>query len=166
MNKIQKVIEIPEIFKDFNEWAKAEGKIIYNILHKDFCEEEGFRYSVVVNRKYKTVNIVDMKYNGHGSSKCLEDDEFRTNIGITIAYYKMMKWELPKKVVYKKLSEMEQGDIFSGVLGRYKFICYNKTDNSFVVKRYMGKREGYSHVYEITENTEDKEYLIVEDFKG
>ena len=32
MNKIQRVTEIPEIFKNFNEWAKAEGKIIYNIL--------------------------------------------------------------------------------------------------------------------------------------
>lgn len=164
MNKIQRVTEIPEIFKNFNEWAKAEGKSIYNILHEDFCEEEGFRYSVVVNKKYKTVNIVDMKYNRHGSSKCLEDDEFRTNIGITIAYYKMMGWKLPKKAVYKNLSEMKQGDIFrSALMNYYKFICYDETKNVFIVRKYIVDKWNFDILYEFT-NCKDL-YLMVEDFK-
>ena len=162
MNKIQRVTEIPKIFKDFNEWAEAEGKIIKKALsNTDF--NDCFRYDISIRLQYRTINIIDTKYNKHGSSKCSENDGFNANIGITIAYYDMMGWELPKKTVYKKLSEMEQGDIFKDLAQNYhKFICYDKTENVFITRRYIDKEQKFCLLYDEFPNDDDYySYLIV-----
>lgn len=165
MNKLKRVTEIPEIFKDFNEWAEAEGKIIKKVLF-DTDSNDCFRYDISIRIQYRTINIIDTKYNKHGSSKCSENDEFNANIGITIAYYNMMGWELPKKTVYKKLSEMKQGDIFkSALMNYYKFICYDETKNVFVVRKYIADKQIFDILKEFS-NCKDYAYLMVEDFKG
>ena len=61
------------------------------------------------------------------TARCHPEDIFDSDIGIAIAYARCKGYKVPKKPVYKKLSEMKNGDKFKGYWGDiYRYIGKNK----------------------------------------
>ena len=102
---------------EFKKWAremcrKAETGDVHNV-----CD--------IIVRNNVTV-CVDS--NGKvGIAKCHPDDIFDYDIGTAIAYARCKGIEIPKVTVYKKLSEMKNGEIFKGLWGdTFRYIGKNK----------------------------------------
>lgn len=102
---------------EFKKWAremcrKAEIGDIPNV-----CD--------IVMRSNVTVCIDS---NGKiGIAKCHPDDIFNDTIGTAIAYARCKGIEVPKVSVYKKLSEMKNGEMFKGITKSiYRYIGKNK----------------------------------------
>lgn len=110
--------------KQFNEWvAKMVEKYKNEKLFND-CDTRTIKDVVI---------CVDRNHNV-GIAKCHPDDEFNSSIGTAIAYARMKGMKIPKVDNYKKLSEMENGDIFHGITGgRYIFIGKHKKIDRYVV---------------------------------
>ena len=103
--------------KEFKKWTRKMCKAAeIGNAHND-CD--------VVMRSNVTV-CVDS--NGKiGIAKCHPDDVFDCDTGIAIAYARCKGIEIPKVTVCKKLSEMENGEIFDGMFGNtYRYIGKNK----------------------------------------
>ena len=66
-------------------------------------------------------------------ARCHSEDTFDSDIGVAIAYARCKGYDVPKQKVYKKLSEMKNGDKFHcSIYGdTYKYI--GKNDDAFVV---------------------------------
>lgn len=93
----------------FEQWAEKTGMyIIYlcSIFHKMFKD-------IIILENDKKIIAVNIKNEHIGVAKCHPDDKYNKAIGITIAFYRMMGWELPKeaaKTVTKHLTELKKGD--------------------------------------------------------
>lgn len=121
MTKIEFMKWVREMIKKYNveKYNKGCSRMIYN----------------------KIVVCIDSNRN-IGIAKCHPDDDYDYNIGIAIAYARCKGIEVPKVTNYKRLSEMENGDIFkikfSGYNYRYigkdefnRYVCRNTTTNKY-----------------------------------
>lgn len=113
---------------EFKKWVKE--------MYKKAAIEGSHNACDIVARSNVTV-CVDS--NGRiGIAKCHPDDIFDYGIGTAIAYARCKGIEVPKVTIYKKLSEMKNGENFVGVFGdTYRYVAKDKSD--FVVWNYEDK---------------------------
>lgn len=76
----------------------------------------------------KVTVCYDIVNNKVGIAKCHPDDENDFHIGKAIAYARCKGYKVPKQTVYKKLSEMKNGDRFKWSNKKYIFIGENSLD--------------------------------------
>lgn len=81
----------------------------------------------------KTYVAYDFKTQKTSIARCHPKDAFVDEIGRAIAYARCKGYEIPKQSVYKKLSEMKNGDVFYGVC-QQKFIYIGKNEK---IGRYV-----------------------------
>lgn len=121
--------KISVINEPFEQWAESTGENITNLyvnnnkLFKDILIVVYDRITVAVNLKHKHIGI----------ARCHKNDMKKTAIGVTIAFYRMMGWELPKvqRVVKKHISELRRGDEMFDFSG-HKYNCPNCPTMEFV----------------------------------
>lgn len=95
----------------FEQWANNSGKILkhnmnYNPKYKHFV------YVIIPDSR---VFVIDCRSSACGIAKCHEDDEFSEFVGIAIAFYRMMGWELPRISERIHITQLENGDEFTSV---------------------------------------------------
>lgn len=113
----------------FDEWV---AKMVEKYKSEKF-------WSACETRTVKDVVICVDRNHKVGIAKCHPDDEFNPFIGTAIAYARMRGIEVPKVTIYKKLSEMKNGEIFKGLYGDiYRYIGKNK--DAYVSYRLGDKR--------------------------
>lgn len=72
-------------------------------------------------------------------ARCHPKDTFVHEIGQAIAYARCKGYKIPKQTVYKKLSEMKNGERFIDVVGdTYRYVAKDK--DGFVVWSYEHKK--------------------------
>ena len=115
--------------KQFDEWVE---KMVEKYKHERFfngCETRAVKNVVI---------CVDCNHKV-GIAKCHPDDEFNPFIGTAIAYARMRGLEVPKVTIYKKLSEMKNGENFVDMFGdTFRYVAKDK--NVFVVWSYKNKK--------------------------
>ena len=121
------------IYEPFEQWAERAGKDIVNLYvnNNKFLEDI---LIVAYSRIMSGINsAIKLKYGHIGISKFHENDIKKQAIDITIAFYRMMGWELPKakRVVEKHISELRRGDKIFDFSGR-KYNCPNCPTMEFV----------------------------------
>ena len=122
---------------EFKKWVKemckkAETGNIHNV-----CD--------IVVRNNVTV-CIDSK-GKVGIAKCHPDDTFSYDIGTAIAYARCKGIKIPKVTIYKKLSEMENGEMFKGITkGTYRYIGKNK--DAYVAYR-LDSEKYYTMPYDV-----------------
>ena len=103
--------------KQFEEWVERMLRGYEKERCLNHCD----------TRRIKDVIICVDCNNNVGIAKCHPDDEFDALIGTAIAYARMRGFEVPKVTIYKKLSEMKNGEKFKGMFGNtYRYIGKNK----------------------------------------
>ena len=113
MTKIEFMKWVREMIKkyDVEKHNKGCGRMVYN----------------------KIVVCIDSNRN-IGIAKCHPDDDYDYNIGIAIAYARCKGIAVPKVTIYKKLSEMKNGEYFIDDYGhKYCFFARDKARDYFVV---------------------------------
>lgn len=102
----------------------------------------------------------DNRTNKVGIARRHPEDRYNALIGRAIAYARCKGYEIPKQKVYKKLSEMESGEIFFSSFSNNKYVyigkCINFLDNSACVIQNI-KTKSCSVV-----TSDEKEYEMVE----
>lgn len=101
--------------KVFEEWVK------------EMIEKYQNDKNVQIRRYgYKTYICYNRKTQKTGIARCHPGDTFDIDIGMAIAYARCKGYEMPEQKIYKKLSEMKNGDKFCAY-GTYLFIgvCTN-----------------------------------------
>lgn len=106
---------------NFEKWVEK----VYKEFSKDFYAnvidwETLFDKTVIVCYNKKTNKI--------GIARLHPDDKFDSKIGVVIAYARTKGYKVPKQTVYKKLSEMKNGDRFKWSNKKYIFIGENSLD--------------------------------------
>lgn len=115
--------------EQFDEWVE---KMVEKYKSEKF-------WSACETRTVKDVVICVDRNHKVGIAKCHPDDEFNPFIGTAIAYARMRGLEVPKVIIYKKLSEMKNGEGFKGLYGdTYRYIGKNK--DAYVSYRLGDKR--------------------------
>ena len=132
--------------KQFDKWVE---KMVEKYQHERF-------FSACEIHVVKNVVICADHNHNVGIAKCHPDDEFNVLIGIAIAYARCKGIEIPKINVYKKLSEMKNGDIFYGVC-QQKFIYIGKNEK---IERYVIWDTLLKKYYEFYDT--DTEYRMVD----
>lgn len=129
--------------KQFDEWVK---KMVEEYKSEKF-------WSACETRTVKDVVIcVDCNHKV-GIAKCHPDDEFNPFIGMAIAYARMRGYKVPKITVYKKLSEMKNGEKF--YYDKEKYIYVGKRGNHHVVWKELAEKY-FEHL------SAEKEYEMVD----
>lgn len=109
---------------NFEKWVKAmvrQYKKDNNVLIRLF----GSKTYVAYNFKTQETSI----------ARCHPKDTFAVDIGQAIAYARCKGYKIPKQIVYKKLSEMKNGENFVDVVGdTYRYVA--KDEGVFVVWWY------------------------------
>lgn len=137
--------QVDAIEMPFEKWAESTGeKIISEIEKKNksksFFKDIKFFYS----KKFSF--IVDTKRGKAGVARCSPHDTFNAAIGATIAFYRLMDWELPAcyKPVRKKVEDLKRGDMM-----------YDFTENSGRIKKlafdFIAYDRAYIIVYDVFE---------------
>lgn len=102
--------------KEFAKWAQTRTKEV----------AKSVRYGCTVAKNGTTV-CVDTLTGNVGIARLHPDDEYDFATGVAIAYSRCKGEEVPKITIYKKLSEMKNGEIFKGLWGdTYRYIGKNK----------------------------------------
>lgn len=96
--------------EEYNRWV---SDIINEFIHDDNA-------SHVYKAPYTI--LYDMTKGKSAFSKCHPNDVWDSKIGIAIAYARMRGKEIPKLVVYKKATELKNGDYFMFCNEKYMFI--------------------------------------------
>lgn len=79
----------------------------------------------------KVTICYDITNNKIGIAKCHPDDENDFHIGKAIAYARCKGYNIPEQKVYKKLSEMKNGETFKSMYGdTFRYI--GKNGNAYV----------------------------------
>jgi hypothetical protein len=109
---------------------------------------------------YGVTLCYDTKKNKVGIARQHPEDEWNEQIGDAIAYARCKGYEIPIQKVYKKLSEMENGEIFFSPSSNNKYIyigkCINFLYNSACVVQNI-KTKSCSVI-----TCDEKEYEMVE----
>ena len=115
--------------RQFDEWVE---KMVEKYKSEKF-------WSACETRTVKDVVICVDRNHNVGIAKCHPDDEFNPFIGTAIAYARMRGFEVPKVTIYKKLSEMKNGERFVDVVGdTFRYVA--KDRDVFVVWSYEDKK--------------------------
>ncbi|MGN0605810.1 MAG: hypothetical protein ACI4JM_04745 [Oscillospiraceae bacterium] len=117
--------KISVINEPFEQWAESTGENITNLYINN---NKIFKDILIVVYDRITV-AVNLKHNRIGIARCHKNDIKKQAIGVTIAFYRMMCWELPKvqRVVKKHISELRRGDKMFDFLG----LMYNRPTLEF-----------------------------------
>lgn len=95
-----------------------------------------YRISVYHEKNKVVMQIINMKKEKRGIAICHENDEFDPAIGIAYAWARYKKESIPHFSTRKKLSEMQNGDIFFSSGTEFYFIGEHPT-RSEVAKQYV-----------------------------
>ena len=108
--------KISVINEPFEQWAERMGKDIFNL----YVNNHKFFEDILIVAYGRITVAIDLKHKHMGIARCHKDDIKKQAIGITIAFYRMMGWELPKaqRVVKKHISELRRGDKMFDFSGR------------------------------------------------
>ena len=108
--------------REFAKWAQARVREV----------AKSGRYGCTVAKNGTTV-CVDTLTGKVGIARLHPDDDYVFETGVAIAYARCKEIEIPKVSTYKKLSEMENGEMFRDMFG---CLC-----------KYIGKNKGAYIVY-------------------
>jgi hypothetical protein len=107
--------------REFAKWAQTRTREV----------AKSGRYGCTVAKNGTTV-CVDTSTGKVGIARLHPDDDYVFETGVAIAYARCKGIEVPKINVYKKLSEMKNGERFVSMIGDiYKYIA--RDNDSFVV---------------------------------
>ena len=113
---------------NFEKWVK-EMVNQYNNDDNVLIQFFGSNTYVAYNFKTQETSI----------ARCHPKDTFAVDIGQAIAYARCKGYKIPKQTVYKKLSEMKNGENFVDVVGdTYRYVAEDKS--GFVVWNYEDKK--------------------------
>ena len=112
--------------REFAKWAKVRVQRV----------AESARYGCTVAENGTTI-CVDTVTGNVGVAKLHPDDKYDFATGVAIAYSRCRGEKVPKITIYKKLSEMKNGDIFYYDKERYVYI--GKRGNRHVVWKELAK---------------------------
>ena len=102
--------------KEFAKWAQTRTKEV----------AKSVRYGCTVAKNGTTV-CVDTLTGNVGIARLHPDDDYVFETGVAIAYARCKGEEVPKITIYKKLSEMKNGEVFKGIFGEtFRYIGKNK----------------------------------------
>lgn len=114
--------------REFAKWAQTRTREV----------AKSVRYGCTVAKNGTTV-CVDTLTGNVGIARLHPDDDYMFEIGVAIAYARCKGIEVPKIDVYKKLSEMKNGEIFVDEYGdTYKYIA--RDNDCFVVWNYEKRK--------------------------
>ena len=135
---------------EFKDWAFTVYEEFYQEYQKPNCRYEWF--------SNENINIIYDKRTGKvGISRCHKDDTPSTPIGITIAYFHLRGWKLPKITDTAKLSQMVKDDKFYVINGNtaetWTFI--SKYDNG-----YIAYNKAYDKISTFSLN-DSKDYVMI-----
>jgi hypothetical protein len=110
--------------KQFDEWA---GKIAKMVVKSSRYEYNTFNNGTTI--------VLDTRTGKVGIARLhSDDDNYKFSTGVAIAYARVRGMEIPKIVTYKKLSEMQNGEMFyADRREKYQFIGKNHNENRYVV---------------------------------
>ena len=111
---------------NFDKWVTKMNTYFEKDYLNGVCDVEWFFDG-------KVTICYDITNNKIGIAKCHPDDENDFHIGKAIAYARCKGYDVPKQKVkvYKKLSEMKNGETFRGVYGT-TFRYIGKNGNAYV----------------------------------
>lgn len=114
--------------KEFAKWAQTRTKEV----------AKSVRYGCTVAKNGTTV-CVDTLTGNVGIARLHPDDDYVFETGVAIAYARCKGEEIPKITIYKKLSEMKNGERFVNGFGHnFKYIA--RDDECFIVWNYERKK--------------------------
>lgn len=121
--------KISVINEPFEQWAERMGEDIVNL----YVNDNKFFEDILIFVYSRITVAINLKHEHIGIARCHKNDIKKYNIGVTIAFYRMMGWELPKvqRVVGKHISELRRGDKMFDFSGR-KYNCPNCPTMEFV----------------------------------
>lgn len=109
--------------KQFDEWA---GKIAKMVVKSSRYDYNSFNNGTIV--------VLDTRTGKVGVARLHSDDDYNLLTGVAIAYARIRGMEIPKIVTYKRLSEMQNGEMFyADRREKYQFIGKNHNKNRYVV---------------------------------
>lgn len=109
--------------KQFDEWA---GKIAKMVVKSSRYNYNSFNNGTIV--------VLDTRTGKVGVARLHSDDDYNLLTGVAIAYARIRGMEIPKIVTYKRLSEMQNGEMFyADRREKYQFIGKNHNKNRYVV---------------------------------
>ena len=122
--------KISFINEPFEQWAERIGKVIKRLQWEN---HKFFECIDIIHKTGLSTYVIDIKHNRAGIARCRKGGTYNGYIGVTIAFYRMMGWELPKvqRVVEKHISELRRGDKMFDFSGR-KYNCPNCPTMEFV----------------------------------
>lgn len=113
--------------KEFAKWAQTRTREV----------AKSVRYGCTVAENGTTV-CVDTLTGNVGVARLHPDDDYDFATGVAIAYARCKGEEVPKITIYKKLSEMKNGENFVAICGKtFRYVAKDKDD--FVVWSYDSK---------------------------
>lgn len=114
--------------RDFTKWAKVRVQRV----------AESARYGCTVAENGTTI-CVDTVTGNVGVAKLHPDDKYDFATGVAIAYSRCRGEKVPKITIYKKLSQMKNGENFVDVFGNtFRYVAKDK--NFFVAWNYEDKK--------------------------
>lgn len=109
--------------KQFDEWVEK--------MVSQYKEDENILIRLFGSETYVAYNFKTQKTS---IARCHPKDSFVNEIGQAIAYARCKGIEVPKIAIYKKLSEMKNGEYFIDDYGhKYCFFARDKARDYFVV---------------------------------
>jgi hypothetical protein len=140
--------------KEFKKWVDEMVRK-YNADFKVLClNGEGTGYIIEENK----IIVLDAKTGKTGMARCHEDDKFKFETGLAIAYARLKGFEVPEIEEESNFERVEKGKIYYSIgagLGSKIEACWESECNT-LGDIYRFKNNNYFHTKERAEEVADK----------